>query len=249
MTRISAEDTNDQGPGVSARDSKNDGAGDSWLVTFTDLVALMLTFFVMLFAMQSVDNAKWQNLTDSLQERLSSVMNNKQASPTLQLDMPGKDAPPGADLDYIGEVVRTQLDANSVLDQSLVRRKGNRLFISMPGRLLFESGSYQLTDKAREAVFALGGFLRNISNRVQVAGYADPRKPTQRYPSNWELSVLRARTVATALQNAGYAGGVVTYGYGDAQYDGLPEDLPDARRRELGRRVDVIVSRNAREGA
>lgn len=249
MTQVSAEEPEEPSLDRRSGDDERDKNGDSWLVTFTDLIALMLTFFVMLYAMQSVDNAKWQNLTNSLRENLSSVVGEKQAAPTLELDMPGKDAPPGADLDYITEVVRTQLDANDVLAQSLVRREGDRLFISMPSHLLFDAGAYALSDKAEEAVFALGGFLRNISNRVQVAGYADPRQPVRRYPSNWELSLLRARAVGTALQDAGYAGGIVAYGYGDAQHESLPEEVPEARRRELGRRVDVIISRFAREGA
>jgi len=249
VTLISAEDPEAESDDRAPRRRPPDSVSDSWLITFTDLIALLLTFFVMLYAMQSVENAKFQNLTDSLQESLSSVMEDKKAAPTLKLDMPGKDVAPGADLDYISEVVRTQLDANELLDRSLVQRKGNRLFISMPGRLLFESGEYALTDDAEDAVFALGGFLRNISNRVQVAGYADPRQPVQRYPSNWELSLLRARSVAAALQDAGYGGGVVTYGYGDAQFDSLPDDVPQDRRRELGRRVDVIIARAAREGA
>jgi len=56
---------------IAARDpscppAESQRSSQAWLVTFTDLVALMLTFFVMLFAMSKVEQRKWQNLTDAL---------------------------------------------------------------------------------------------------------------------------------------------------------------------------------------
>ncbi len=224
---------------------KNDP--NAWLVTFTDLIALMLTFFVMLFAMSNVKTERWQNLSDSLRQRLSTVLDQPQASPTFKLDMPSAERTPGADLDYVAEVLRTQLAEHEQLQRGVVRRESGRVFISLPADMLFESGEYELTDRASEAVFALGGMLRNFENRIEVAGHADPRKPQSRYPSNWELSLLRAQSVAAALGKAGYEAPVVARGYGDSQYGELPESVPERQRQALARRVDVVIGATAQE--
>lgn len=220
---------------------------NAWLVTFTDLIALMLTFFVMLYAMSAVNTSQWQNLSDSLRQRLSTVLDKPQASPTFKLDMPSSDRTPGADLDYVTELLRSQLAEHPRLERSIVRREEGRVFVSLPADMLFEPGEFELKQRAEKAVFALGGILRNIENRIEVAGHADPRPPGERYPSNWELSMLRAQSVAAALVEAGYDEAVIARGYGDAQYGDLPESMPKQERQALARRVDVVIGASAQE--
>jgi len=219
----------------------------AWLLTFTDLIALMITFFVMIFAMSTVKTSDWQSLSDSLRERLNTVFEPRPAVPSLRLDMPDSEVTPGADLDYVAQVLTAQLRESEALADSVVRREKDRVFLSMPADMLFASGAYALSEPAARAVFNLGGVLRNFSNRIAVAGHADPRQPRRRYPSNWELSLLRAQSVAAALRAAGYDGRIIARGYGDAQYDALPATLPPEQRRALARRVDVVISRAARE--
>jgi len=220
----------------------------AWLVTFTDLIALMLTFFVMLFAMSNVKTDQFQNLSESLRERLSTVLDQDRASPTFKLDMPSSDRTPGADLDYITELLRSQLAEHPGLRRSVVRREQGRVFVSLPADMLFAGGEFELKGEAAKAVFALGGILRNFENRIEVAGHADPRQPQSRYPSNWELSLLRAQSVASALNRAGYDAPVIARGYGHSQYGELPESMPENQRQALARRVDVVIGASAQEG-
>jgi chemotaxis protein MotB len=233
--------------GLPPRRARHDNA-NAWMVTFTDLVALMLTFFVMIFAMSTVKTEAWQNLTQSLREQLSSVISTSPASPALRLDMPMANEAPGADLDYVAELMRGQIASALPDDAAFVRREAGRLFVSLPSDLLFETGDHALTKEAAETVFALGGVLRNLPNRVEVAGHADPRKPRGRYPSNWELSLRRAQSVAVALRKAGYDGGVIARGYGDAQFGALPDEWPLVRRNALARRVDIVIGAAGRDG-
>lgn len=219
----------------------------AWLVTFTDVIALMLTFFVMLFAMSNVKTDQFHNLSESLRQRLSTILDQDQASPTFKLDMPSADRTPGADLDYITELLRSQLAEHPRLRRSVVRREEGRVFVSLPADMLFASGEFEIRDRAAKAVFALGGILRNFENRIEVAGHADPRQPQSRYPSNWELSLLRAQSVASALNRAGYEAPVIARGYGDSQYGDLPQSMPEDQRRALARRVDVVIGASAQE--
>ncbi|MCW8861063.1 MAG: OmpA family protein, partial [Rhodospirillales bacterium] len=98
-----------------------------------------------------------------------------------------------------------------------------------------------LSEKANDALFVLGGVLRNVNNMIGVNGHSDP-EPTGgvNYTSNWELSLARAIAVANALRRAGYDGDVLTYGYADSRFSTLSE-LPDSQKYSLARRVDIVI--------
>jgi chemotaxis protein MotB len=235
------------GPAVFGGYDGRRGSANAWMVTFTDLVALMLTFFVMIFAMSTVKVSDWQSLSDSLRRHLDSVAGQQVAAPSLRLDMPAPERTAGADLDYLAGLLRGQLRSTPALEQARVRLEGDRLYLSLPADLLFDSGRYALTQSAADAVFAIGGVLRNLSNAIEVVGHADPRPPKRRYASNWELSLLRAHAVADALLDAGVPAPLRARGHGDALFAQLSDRLPPERRRALARRVDLVIQATARD--
>lgn len=236
-----------EGPAVIGGSRRRGDSTGAWMVTFTDLVALLLTFFVMIFAMSTVKVADWQSLTESLRRQLSSVVGTPTATPSMRLDVPTAERAPGTDLDYLFELLRGQLRGTPPLDQARMRLEEGQLYVSLPSDLLFRPGGYDLTDEAAEAVFAIGGVLRNLSNMIEVVGHADPRKPQRSYPSNWELSLLRARAVAAALRDAGVEDAIRARGHGDALFHQLPETGSAAERRALARRVDLVIQDAGRE--
>ncbi len=238
-------------PGEPGRDllegrSRRDSAG-AWMVTFTDLVALLLTFFVMIFAMSSVKTADWSSLTESLRRHLNSVAGQPVASPSMRMDVPSPDRVPGADLDYLAELLAGHLGETPALADARLRRGEDRLFVSLPADLLFAAGDFTLTSNAADAVFQLGGVLRNMPNALAVVGHADPRAPQSAYPSNWELSLLRAQAVAAALRQGGVDGRIRARGHGDSRYAELPARSDEAARFALARRVDLVIHETVRE--
>lgn len=223
------------------------GNPQAWMVTFTDLVALMLTFFVMLYAMSTVEQQRWQSLVNSLADQLNAVGQQPLAVPEVHRDMPAETPTPGTDLDYLSGLLRGQLLTVPPLDRAVLRREPDRLLVSLPANLLFPPDGADLDARAAQAVFALGGVLRNLPNRIEVVGHADPRPPGPDFASNWELSLLRARAIGAALVRAGYVGAVVARGYGSGRYGSLPADWAPEKRRALARRVDVVIHESARE--
>lgn len=231
---------------LNGRRRGGDSAG-AWMVTFTDLVALLLTFFVMIFAMSSVKTEDWENLTQSLRSQLNSVAGQTVASPSMRMDVPSPERVPGADLDYLAELLGGHLSETSTLADARLRRGEDRLFVSLPADLLFVTGAFSLTPQAADAVFQLGGVLRNVPNALAVVGHADPRKPQSAYPSNWELSLLRAQAVAAALREGGVDGRIRARGQGDSRYAELPDADGQAERFALARRVDLVIHDTVRE--
>ena len=239
-------------PPEPGRDRLNGGrrGGDNagaWMVTFTDLVALLLTFFVMIFAMSHVKIADWSSLTESLRRNLNSVAGQPVASPSMRRDVPTPDRTRGADLDYLTELLAGHLGETPALADARLRRGADRLFLSLPADLLFATGAFALTPKAADAVFRLGGVLRNMPNALAVVGHADPRQPQSAYPSNWELSLLRAQAVAAALRAGGVDGRIRARGQGDSRFADLPEADDPGARFALARRVDLVIYETVRE--
>lgn len=218
------------------------GSGtQSWMITFADLVALLITFFVMLFAMSQVEQRKWQNLVNALSNRLDLVREIEVALPTENRDVESVQTLPGSNLDYLAALLEEHLAAEPLLGEALLQRRPDRLVISLPSLLLFPSGAADLDPEGERVVFALSNLLRNLNNRIEVTGSADPEAPSGAFKSNWVLSLVRATRVAKLLADAGYQRPIVTRGLGDSRFESLAPNLDQAQREALARRVDIAI--------
>jgi len=213
----------------------------TWMITFSDLISLLLAFFVLLFSMYSVKFDRWQSTVDSLSEAL----NPKRADAVAPFPSPfniGKVSRKRIiDLDYLATLLQQSLKSDALLVESHIMRRADRLIVALPGDLLFDPGRAVLSERSRDAVFNLGGILRSLGNRIGVNGHSDPTQlNSPEYASNWELSLARAAAVANTLRRSGYEKDIVAYGFADGRYRDLPP-MNEAQRRALARRVDIVV--------
>ncbi|WP_020594216.1 OmpA/MotB family protein [Kiloniella laminariae] len=215
----------------------------SWMVTFTDLVALMLTFFVLLYSMSVMEEKKWRNLVDSLSTSLKVERFVVEPKPAKSLTMEPVDFIPGEDLDYLHSLLGQKLKDDPKLSSVLLTRLEDRLVVSLPGDLLFEPGDITPLAETEAALIRLGRVMGFIDNRIEIAGHADPSLPgnSSAYPSNWELSLARADYVAVLLEKSGYKNTILSRGYGDSRYGKLSDKLSATQKDKLARRVDIIV--------
>ncbi len=212
-----------------------------WLIIFTDLVALMLAFFVMLFAMSSVKVNDWQSVIDSLSQTLRPSEEKTLPAATSVFNIGTIFRKTAIDLDYLASVLKEAVKSHPLLSTGRLMRLEDRLVIALPGDLIFETGGALMTDQGRQALFVLGGLLRNIGNKIGVNGHSGPSNAGGGdYTSNWELSIARAAVVANALRQSGYTDDITAFGYADSRFEQLP-DLPGAGLGALSGRIDVII--------
>jgi chemotaxis protein MotB len=215
--------------------------GKGWMIVFTDLVSLMLTFFVLLFSMSSVQVNRWEEMIDALSQTLAPSREKTVSEVSAQYNIATIFRKRAINLDYLAAVLKESMAKDAVLARCHIMRLEDRMVIALPGDLLFATGEAALSDRARRALFTLGGVLRNVGNQIGVNGHTDPVPPRSvDFTSNWELSLARAVAVANALRRSGYREDVIAYGFADSQFDELPV-LPLEERRALGRRVDIVV--------
>ncbi len=134
-----------------------------WLTTFTDLTALMLTFFVLQFSMSKIDEVQWRNLSDSLQQRLSSVQETQVPLPREVLGIEPRQTLPGDDPAYLTAVIGEQLASAGAADDFKIDRRGSRVVI----RSLTPLGGGRDED-TRASLEVLAAVIARLDNRVEL---------------------------------------------------------------------------------
>lgn len=220
-----------------------DGTGRRWMITFADLVSLMLTFFILLFAMSTTNLDRWKHLTDALGRQLSPAIEKKGDGGTAEHNIGKGFFRSATNIDYLSGVLERTLADDPAFAGAKVIRLTDRLVVSLPADLLFGGGSALLTERARVAIGNLGYVLKNLNNQIGVAGHSDPAPVPAAFTSNWELSLARANAVANALVRAGCNEKMVAYGLGETGFAELAG--PEEQRRRAARRVDVLILANA----
>ncbi len=223
-----------------------DNAVPLWLVIMTDLISLMLAFFILLFATTQIRNATWIEASKSMRSRFGG-----EESITLATGDPGhKDAEltwdsverdPGLDLKYLYSLVKKRLAADLELSGLAIRLEGESVRIELPMATSFKPGVATMTSQGEETILRLAPFLSQLSNTVELVGHADRTLVNEegRFGSNWHLSLARAWETAEALRKSGYTRDMAVRGRGSADADLLPKNLPAAVRNERARRVEI----------
>lgn len=226
-----------------ASDNNGGGSASIWLISFTDVMALMLTFFVLLFSMSSPEKEQWEKLTQTAQENF----NKFQGKPLHRgeqdaINIKKVNFSRALDLNYLKEIISNTIEEYPDLSDIRMMQIGNNLIISLPQNLLFDVGQADVKEEGRKALFDLSSTLSRIKNRLEVVGHTDPR-PVRggAFPSNWELSLSRAANVAAILESVGYTRPITVRGHASARYYDLPSTINNSERLDLSRRVDIVV--------
>ncbi len=215
-----------------------------WMLTFADLMSLLLTFFVLLFSMSQIKVDSWQAVVDSLSRQRDPLSSATESRPDADRNASKEIEPRSYDLGYLETVIGEKLRSDPILANSIVQRLGDRLIVSLSSDMLFDDDDAELTKRAKQATFVLGDVLRTVGNAIEVDGHTDPKPIVGRssYPSQWELTLSRAVSVATALRAAGYSRQIAAFGYADSRFSDISTNLSFGQRYRLARRVDVVIA-------
>ena len=141
------------------------------------------------------------------------------------------------------EQLETELRAGEIEIEEL----RGRLQVRALDQILFDSGSVEIKPRGKEVLAKIATQLAKVTDRrVRVEGHTDDRPiATQRFPSNWELSVGRAATVARFLAEKGVAPErLEASGFGEFSPI-ASNDAPEGRARN--RRIEIVLAPLATE--
>ena len=118
---------------------KTDPPNMAWMVSFTDLVSLMLTFFVLLFSMSSVKMDEWDAMIDTMTQTLNPGKLTTVAAATAKFNIGTIFRRQATNLDYLSGVLESRIAGDPLLATSHIMLLDDRLVIALPGDLLFRS--------------------------------------------------------------------------------------------------------------
>ncbi len=214
-----------------------------WLLTFTDVTALMLTFFVMIFAMSTIPSEKWDAIVSVLSTRSGDSVTGEPVARAPR-NIATVSEKPALPLAYLDKLLGEHLADLPELRSLRVTPLDGAVAVSFPAALSFAPGRAQLNGRLAEALTQIAGVLDRFGNAVYVVGHAAPKEGDGQAggaAAAWRLSLARAQSAADVLDRAGYTGPLRLVARGATQFDLAAPDAPPERRQALARRVDIVV--------
>lgn len=180
------------------------GQPAGYLLTLADLMALLLTFFVMLYAMSSPMPPAFRAIVDSFGARLNPDGHPFPGSATAVIDAPRIAVSPGEDLGYLRAVLEDQIRRLGSFADARFDLRDGRLTVRVPSRMLLADGTALLTPQAARDMSRLGELLSGIANRIEVHG---PGASVNGGAGQigWNMSYRTAEAIATAMTRGGVA--------------------------------------------
>lgn len=214
-----------------------------WIITFSDLVTLMLVFFVMIFSVSSVDVGKFESVVSPLSQRDISLDQTRIAKPNSSFNMETKkDADSKDSLDYVFNLLEFKIAENPVLREIKVQKEGKVLKMSLPSDIVFQSNSVALHNERKQVFLSMLQQLVGLNNQMSFVAYSDPRPIVSGgYSSNEKLSLARAMAVAKLIKQMGYAGSPKILLGGTGYFNSLDKTIPLEERYILSRKVDIMI--------
>ncbi len=234
---------------------------NAWVVTFADIMTLVLVFFILLYALSDFND-------ESFKELISNVMvfdgEGNQISVIDYAAKQGRNPEPlKAVEDLLGlnpaqvaienlkpaivNDLESMIDNTDLSDSLELAFNGDQINLQIDGRFLFDSGRAELKDSALVIFANLGQLFRQYADyRITIRGHTDNRDiATVQFPSNWELSAVRATTVLRFFIDSGIdPQRMSATGYADI----IPlVDNDTAANRARNRRVEFVLEKE-REG-
>lgn len=216
-----------------------------WMITYGDLMTLLLCFFVLLFSMSTIDNQKFKAIISSMQGSLGVLDSNL----IVELD-PIETTFPGDVLEKENEEFKKILEQindfikENNLEKSITLTLDERgLLIRFLDTVLFDSGKADIKNEAKYIIEMISDVIKQSGKSIRVEGHTDnvPIR-TEKFPSNWELSTSRAVNVLKYIieLNDIEPHTISAAGYGEYRPIDT-NDTPEGKQRN--RRVDIVVLR------
>jgi chemotaxis protein MotB len=168
-----------------------------WLLTYADMITLLLAFFVVMYAVSRLDAQKYQALTASLRgafRRSTLVVTPILGTDTLK--SPPEAVPTLPVMQQLAADFAEDLRAGRIE----IERAPDAIVLRFPDAILFSRGSAEVQDAAHGLLAKVAQVLRKVPNPIEVEGHTDTLPiSSMQFPSNWELSVARATAVVREL--------------------------------------------------
>jgi chemotaxis protein MotB len=219
-----------------------------WIVTFADLMCLLMSFFLLLLSFSSIEIEKFKTLSGSMRDAFglrSELDASDRATGTEALSVPAAEDDTPASRAIVR--LRRALEKSRLQEGGTVVARDGGVALRLSGDAVFESAGVELVPAAYELLDELVRVAATSAGRIEVEGHTDDVPITsERYPSNWELSTARAGAAVRYLVSQGIpASRIRAIGFADTR-PLVPNDSTSSRAKN--RRVEFLFLPEERGG-
>lgn len=233
---------------------------NSWIVTFADMMTLILVFFILLYTLADYEDKAYRaqisqvNVLDGDGNMVSvldyATQRGRDPEPLRVIeDMLG--LKPTSDViqtlrPKIFNEMESMIESTDLSESVILESVGDQINLQIDGRYLFDSGKAELKDEGIIIFNNLAQLFReNPEYRITIRGHTDDLSiETVQFPSNWELSAIRATTVLRYFIQQGIdPERMSATGYADF-IPLVPNDTPENRAKN--RRVEFVLEKETK---
>jgi chemotaxis protein MotB len=211
---------------------------ERWLISYADFITLLFAFFVVMYAISVVNVGKYRVLSDALGDAFGGrgaagkldtavALGNPEALPLSNIIARKRAEAAKRDRERLQLLARKLQSSLAPLVNSgkvRVTQTGRGVTVEINASVLFGEGDAALAGNARETLQAVAGLLKDDTHAIEVEGHTDTTPiGNAAFPSNWELSAVRASTVVRLFIDSG---------------------VPERRLAAIGRGANVPVASN-----
>ncbi|WP_028585482.1 OmpA/MotB family protein [Desulfogranum mediterraneum] len=219
-----------------------------WMVTFSDLVTLLLTFFVLLLSMASMDPVKFVQAKTSIKD----TFGWRTTAAPKQYTIPVIQSPPKAEFTPIPREtkmtyfkrVKNDLEMTKLMDQvEAIEKDNDSIVLRIHDSILFDKGKTSLNPSSYPMLRKIADIVRPLPMTIRIEGHTDDTPIARPSMTNWDLSVDRAVSVMR-FYNRGEIFSIdrmAAVGYGDTR---PVSPNTSEENRQKNRRVDFILKSN-----
>ncbi len=224
---------------------------DRWLVSYADFITLLFAFFVVMYAVSSVQQHKVRQLSQSIGQALGKKQTaaaspitmarpDELASARLAERRQAKAQHEQAQMTAMAQALDGKLSTLVQEGKVRVTRTGRGITIEINAAILFAPANADLNPASIAALQSIAQVLQSYSQAIEIIGHTDNRAiETARYPSNWELSAARASRVVRLLIDTGIdEKRLLAVGNADT-HPVASNDTMEGRLRN--RRVEIVI--------
>ena len=222
---------------------------ERWLLTYADLITLLMVFFVILYSFSIIDVQRFQDLKGSLDKAFNSGVMSGLNTSSLSANVAYGQVQQAvtSQNDNARTAVASQLqkvvDATGSGEGITVTEVTQGVNVSLTSELLFQSGNASFKPGAAELLAQVSEPLKSLPNPLQIVSNTDelgPQSTNSQYPNNWLLGNARSYVVLRALVDGNRFPEDRLSLWNKAQYSPMfPNDSPENRAKN--RRVDLLI--------
>ncbi len=219
---------------------------ERWLLTYADLITLLMTFFVILYALSLMDQKKFGRMAESLRVALGkgspSIMEVNQGNMVQSMGEMRSDSVESMQIENAKNEIGAFLKENN-LDEEIqtdTNSDGN-IEIFLNDGILFAPGQASLKPAGVMMLRKIGFLIAKIDNSIVIEGHTDNIPISNGiYASNWELSAARALSVEKFLIDAAFVKPTKTSIHGYGEFKPVSPNTT-AENRARNRRVAIVI--------